>query len=166
MISRVEEAAKSYAAAATSCGILDKEEGEKREGEKREGEKEKEKERKLNKRKEKEKREVGVKEKNEEEERKERDKDKENASSKEKQIPLSKNICKSQEIVVDSSSFTDSQLTESQRKILFLASEMKRISDPFLVFDSDGMEVQDPPDYYSADCLGKFISFRNSFSYV
>ena len=32
---------------------------------------------------------------------------------------------------------------------------MRRISDPFLVFDSDGIEVQDPPDYYSADCLGE-----------
>ena len=145
---------------------MEKEEGKKREGEKREGEKEKEKERKLNKGKEKEKREVRVKEKNEEEERKERDKIKENASSKEKQILLGKNICKSQEIVVESSSFTDSQLTESQRKKLFLASEMKRISDPFLVFDSDGMEVQDPPDYYSADCLGKVFSFGNSFSFV
>ena len=165
MISRVVEAAKSYAAAATSCGIVEKEEGEKREGEK-EKEKEKEKERKLNKGKEKEKREVRVKEKNEEEECKERDKIKENASSKEKQILLGKNICKSQEIVVEPSSFTDSQLTESQRKKLFLASEMKRISDPFLVFDSDGMEVQDPPDYYSADCLGKVFSFGNSFSFV
>ena len=145
---------------------MEKEEGKKREGEKREGEKEKEKERKLNKGKEKEKREVRVKEKNEEEERKERDEIKENASSKEKQILLGKNICKSQEIVVESSSFTDSQLTESQRKKLFLASEMKRISDPFLVFDSDGMEVQDPPDYYSADCLGKVFSFGNSFSFV
>ena len=107
-----------------------------------------------------------MKEKNEEEERKERDKIKENASSKEKQILFGKNVCKSQEIVVESSSFTDSQLTESQRKKLFLASEMKRISDPFLVFDSDGMEVQDPPDYYSADCLGKVFSFGNSFSFV
>ena len=146
MIARVEGTARSYAATAISCGV-----GEKKEGEKKEGQKEKE--RKQNKgkekEKEKEKREIREKEKNDEEDNKEREKVKDNSSSREKQILLS------EEIVLETPILTESQLTESQRKILFLASEMKRISDPFLVFDSDGIEVQDPPDYYSADCLGE-----------
>ena len=153
MIARVEGTARSYAATAISCGVGEKKEGEKKEGEKKEGQKEKE--RKQNKgkekekEKEKEKREIREKEKNDEEDNKEREKVKDNSSSREKQILLS------EEIVFETPILTESQLTESQRKILFFASEMKRISDPFLVFDSDGIEVQDPPDYYSADCLGE-----------
>ena len=46
-------------------------------------------------------------------------------------------------------------LTDSEKANFYLCSELKRISDPFLVFDDSGMEVQDPPDYYSADCLGE-----------
>ena len=151
MIARVEGTARSYAATAISCGV-----GEKKEGEKKEGQKEKE--RKQNKgkekEKEKEKREIREKEKIDEENNKEREKVKDNSSSREKQILLSEEIVLETPILTESQ-FTESQLTESQRKILFLASEMKRISDPFLVFDSDGIEVQDPPDYYSADCLGE-----------
>ena len=146
MIARVEGTARSFAATAISCGV-----GEKKEGEKKEGPKEKE--RKQNKgkekEKEKEKREIREKEKNDLEDNKEREKVKDNSGNRGKQIFLS------EEILLETPILTESQLTESQRKILFFASEMKRISDPFLVFDSDGIEVQDPPDYYSADCLGE-----------
>lgn len=46
-------------------------------------------------------------------------------------------------------------LTDSERAALFLAAEMRRISDPFLVFDDDGMEIPDPSEEYSADTLGE-----------
>ena len=86
----------------------------------------------------------------------ERDKEKEKGSSREKVKEIivldASDISKSVETV-----FESPILTDSQRKSLFLASEIKRISDPFLVFDFDGMQVQDPPDYYSADCLGNKI---------
>ena len=55
-------------------------------------------------------------------------------------------------------------LTDSEKANLYLCSELKRISDPFLVFDDSGMEVQDPPDYYSADCLGERICHILSFT--
>ena len=122
-----------------------------------EKEKEKERARKVKERERDKEKEKGKEEKEKGKEEKEKGKEeKEKGSSREKVKEIivldASDISKSVETV-----FESPILTDSQRKSLFLASEIKRISDPFLVFDSDGMQVQDPPDYYSADCLGNKI---------
>ena len=48
-------------------------------------------------------------------------------------------------------------LTETEQAALFMASELKRISDPFLIFDKSGMEILDPTEEYSADTLGEIV---------
>ena len=115
----------------------------------------KEREREVEKEKEKERaRKVKERERDKEKEKGKEEKEKGSSREKVKEIIVldASDISKSVETV-----FESPILTDSQRKSLFLASEIKRISDPFLVFDSDGMQVQDPPDYYSADCLGNKI---------
>lgn len=49
-------------------------------------------------------------------------------------------------------------LTEPEQAALFLASELKRISDPFLIFDKSGMEILDTSEEYSADTLGEKVT--------
>ena len=49
-------------------------------------------------------------------------------------------------------------LTEPEQEALFMASELKRISDPFLIFDKSGMEILDPTEEYSADTLGEKVT--------
>ena len=46
-------------------------------------------------------------------------------------------------------------LTESNKTDRIIAIEKKRLSDPFLVFDENRMEVQDPPEIYTAETLGE-----------
>ena len=46
-------------------------------------------------------------------------------------------------------------LTESNKSDRIIALEKKRLSDPFLVFDENRNEVQDPPEIYTAETLGE-----------
>ena len=48
-------------------------------------------------------------------------------------------------------------LSAADRRAAHIASEIRRVSDPFLVFDSDGREVEDAPETYSAECLGESV---------
>ena len=49
-------------------------------------------------------------------------------------------------------------LTELNKSDHLIASEKKRRSDPLLVFDENRIEIQDPPEEYTADTLGEKFS--------
>lgn len=57
-------------------------------------------------------------------------------------------------------------LTESNKSDRIIAYEKKRLSDPFLVFDENRIEVQDPPEIYTAEILGEKHRMIRAFTWI
>ena len=55
-----------------------------------------------------------------------------------------------------------SALTESIKLERSIALEKKRKSDPFIVFDDDNNEVEDPSEEYTAEALGEELFLKKN----